>query len=185
MAWIPSEQITVFPTTRRLTKQQDARLMTEKSLVGIINQLIDKDAFVITSKSELENSTSDPNFDPVFEFNIHGYFFHVDKLSYITGLFTTSSSLSIYAYIQLDTGNGYTELLGQDDTLGNPESDALSKYKGVTFTDIEPSTSDNMYKLKILERSSSSSTTWTCPETSFYKFEGSTVDFQVDGGIIS
>ena len=184
MAWIPSEQITVFPTTRRLTKQQDARLMTEKSLVGIINQLIDKDGFIITKKESLVNTENDDDFDPEFEFNIHGYYFHVDHMSYITGLFNESNSLSIYAYIVLDTGNGYTELLGQDDTLGNPDNDALSKYKGVTFTDTEPTVEDNKYSLKIFERSSASSD-WTCPEISFYKYVGSTIDFKVDGGIIS
>lgn len=183
MAWIPSEQITVFPTTRRTKKQQDARLMTEKSLAGIINQLIDKDAFIVTRKEDLENSSNDPEFDPPFEFNIKGYYFHVDKLSYITGLFTESTSLGIYAYITLDEGNGYTELLGQDDTSGDPNDDAISLYKGITFTDSAPLTADNRYILKILERGTSSSS-WYCPENSFYKFIGSTLDFQIDGGII-
>lgn len=176
MAWIQSSKISVFPTTRRAIKQQDARLMTEKSLVGIINQLIDKDAFIVTKKDSVAS-------DKPFEFNIKGYLFHFDKLSDITDLYNTSTNLEIYAYIVLDTGNGYTELLGQDDTLSVPDEDAYSIYKGVTFSDV-PVSGTNTYCLKILQRTDITAS-WICPETSYYKYIGSTIDFSIDGGIIS
>lgn len=175
--WLPSEDITVFPTTRRLVKQQDARLMTEKSLVGIINQLVDKDAFIITPKSALDA-------DSPFEFNIHGYYFCVEKLDDITSLFNEESPLEIYASITLDTGNGYTELLGQDDTLGDADADSASVYRGVSFSSEQPSDGSNTYYLKILERATTSDS-WSCPELSFYKFVSNSLDFQIDGGIIS
>lgn len=184
MSYVQSSQINVFPSTRRTTYQSDSRLLTEKALVGIINQLVDKDAFVITPKSEVEASSP-------FEFNIKGYYFKVPQLNYITNLFAADNqSLYIYASITLDTGNGYTELLGQDDTMGSSSANATSYYRGVNFTasatDTPPS-GTNVYSLKILERtlSGSSFTTWFCPETSFYKFESKSLDFNVDGGIIS
>lgn len=184
MSYVQSDQIKVFPTTRRAKKQQDARLMTEKALAGIINQLIDKDAFIVTSKDNVSSNNS-------FEFNIKGYYFEVSTLSDITNLFNTDTTNKyIYASIQLDTGNGFTELLGQDDTLGETAEDAVSYYRGVEFTISNSETGPsgtNVYSLRILERTISGGniSTWYCPENSFYKFIGSSIDFNIDGGIIS
>lgn len=183
MSYVQSNQIKVFPSTRRTVDRHDSRLMTERALVGIINQLVDKDAFIVTPKDEVD--TSRP-----FEFNIHGYYFYVPQLSYITNLFASDTTNSyIYASILLDTGNEFTELLGQDDTMGSSDSNAISYYKGVDFSisssDTGPS-GTNIYSLRILERNTSgSSLNWTCPENSFYKFEGNSLDFNIDGGIIT
>lgn len=179
MSYIQSNQIQVFPTTRRKKKQQDARLMTEKALVGIINQLVDKDAFIVTKKSDVASNSP-------FSFNIRGYYFYVPQLSYITNLFNTDTSNTyIYASITLDDGNGFTELLGQDDTLSGTDY-----YNGVNFTISSNSsgpTGTNVYSLRILERSivNGVPTTWKCPDEGFYKYSGSNVDITIDGGIIS
>lgn len=183
--YVQSNQIKVFPSTRRSTYQQSSRLMSEKALVGIVNQLVDKDGFIITSKGEVD--TENP-----LEFNIHGYYFHIPKLSYITNLFSTDIvNTYIYATITLDDGNDFVELLGQDDTSGSTSDTAISYYKGVNFTisssDLGPS-GVNVYSLRILERTISSSgspSNWFCPENSFYKYIGTSIDFKVDGGIIS
>ena len=41
MSYVGSQNINVFPSTKRGQYQRDARLMTESSLVGLINELID------------------------------------------------------------------------------------------------------------------------------------------------
>ncbi len=178
MSYVQSNQIQVFPTTRRKKKQQDARLMTEKALVGIINQLVDKDAFVVTNKDDI--GLNNP-----FAFNIKGYYFYFPQLSYITGLFNTDTTNTyIYASITLDEGNGYTELLGQDDTLNN-----VDYYNGVNFTiSSSPTgpTGTNVYSARILERSIDGgvASPWKCSEEIFYKYSGENIDITIDGGII-
>ena len=180
MSYVQSNQIQVFPSTRRTKRQQDARLVTEKALVGIINQLVDKDAFIVTKKSDV--GLNNP-----FAFNIKGYYFSLPELKHITDLFNENSTDKyIYASITLDTGNGYTELLGQDDSMGDPSDDAVYVYRGVNFvisnSETGPTGTD-VYSFRILERDAHNQ--WICPESSFYKFSGDNIDFTIDGGIIS
>lgn len=172
-SYVASDKITVFPTTRRGSVQQDARLFTEKSVAGIINQLVDLDSFIITSKDDV-------GLDKPFEFNIRGYYFKVQRLRDITNLFNESTSLTIYAVIYLDEGNNYTELMGQDDSMGGTNN---TVYKGVTFNNT-PITGTNVFSLFLLSRSSSSSTVWEVPEESRYKFDKESLDIDIDGGII-
>jgi len=173
MPYINSDKIIVFPSTRRGANQQDARLLTEKSMAGIINQLIDLDGFIITPPEKISSTNS-------FEFNIKGYYFKVNQLKDITDLFNTSTALKIFGVITLDEGNGYIELMGQDDTQGNTQT---SIYKGVSFSDTS-SAAANTYSLQLLYRTSSSSTTWLVPENSRFKFISSSLNIDIDGGII-
>ena len=65
MSYLRTENINVFPSAKRSNKQVSARLMTEASIVGIINKLIDREGFVITKREDVR-------LDHSFEFNIFG-----------------------------------------------------------------------------------------------------------------
>ena len=65
MSYLNTQSINVFPSTKRSNKQVSARLMTEASIVGIINKLIDREGFVITKNEDIYPEHS-------FEFNIFG-----------------------------------------------------------------------------------------------------------------
>ena len=73
MSYLNTQNINVFPSTKRSNKQVSARLMTEASIVGIINKLIDKEGFVITKNEDIYPEHS-------FEFNIFGYYFIIDSI---------------------------------------------------------------------------------------------------------
>ena len=117
MAYLPSTQIEVFPSTKRGSYQKSARLLSESNLVGLINQLLDVDSFVITSAY---NAT-----EP-FEINIGGYYFSTTTNALdITGLFSIANNgQSIVASIQIQSlSDGIYELVGQD---SNGEYNALN-----------------------------------------------------------
>ena len=65
MSNVASNQITVFPSTRRGTYQLSARQLSELRISGLINQLIDKEGFIITTEEDY--SPESP-----FEFNLKG-----------------------------------------------------------------------------------------------------------------
>ena len=114
MATIASENVTVFPSTRRAGSKPLARLMSEQALVGIVNKLINLEGFVISSSSEIEESTP-------LEFNLYGYYFKISNPVTSLGLGTTFTSGNIYAHIELVTSTAsdfiqYEELFGQDDS---------------------------------------------------------------------
>lgn len=178
MANLASTKIKVFPSAKRVGYQKDSRLITEASLVNIINQLIDVKSFVITPEDDL--SADNP-----FEFNIGGYYFKVDKLSDLTNLFAGSqydTMQDIYATITISTDqHGYTELMGQDDDQGGTLDPPI--YMGVTFSNTASSSSGDI-SLKVLHRESVSDS-WVTPETSRFKYDSTAVELQIDGGIIS
>lgn len=161
MAYINSENIKVFPSTRRVATQVDARLMTEASMVGIINQLIGKNGFVITQSFNANNP---------FEFNIFGYYFRVGQGSYVTSSF--GSATEIWGKITLDTTT-YTELSGQDED---------QVYKGLELVSSEPTASSTVKYLKLLEKVGN---TWRIPESSKLLFNDNQLDIDIDGGVIS
>lgn len=153
MAYISSDKIFVFPSTRRSKEQQTSRLFTEATIVSFINKLIDKDGFVIPQ--DASNPTA-VNVNVPFEFNIHGYYFKVSKASDITGALSTASS--IYANIEIDdTITNYEELSGQDNN---------SNYEGVEFSANDP-TLGATYYLEILKKDGSD---WLVPTESLVKF---------------
>ena len=77
-AYIASDNISVFPSTRRIHSQDfSARLMTESAISRIINNLIDVDGFVISN-------TAPATAEDIFEFNIYGYYFQVKNILSVT-----------------------------------------------------------------------------------------------------
>ena len=166
MSTVASNAITVFPSTKRGSTQRSARLISEENLVNIINKLVDKDSFVVSTNDGLSSISP-------FMFNIHGYLFTVSALSNITTSF--SSANEIYAYIITETNDGYTELKGQD---------ADSQYNGVNFVSAISDfpaigATEHLYSLQILQKVSGS---WVIPNASMVKYNGVNIFGDVDGG---
>lgn len=182
MAYLASDKINVFPSTKRGNVQVSARLMSESSMVDIVNRLIDTEGFVITQGSTLGGASVDDT-SPLaidtnsYEFNIFGYYFKIDKIQDITSLFD-NTIVNIYAKITtsaISAINNYIELMGQD---------VNDVYEGVVFegktSNQTPPTpaSNNEHILWILTKNSSG---WWVPLDSRVKF---VYDFAigVDGG---
>lgn len=170
MATINSNKILVFPTTTRTDDySKRARLMSEMSLTGLINQLTDTDSFVISQSY----SASD-----VFKFNIHGYYFELSAGALTSVLQTVSASQSLYAHIELTSSSGYVELYGQD---------SAGSYSGLVLNNAEAYTpvvtGNTVYTLKILSKDARS--VISVPKTSLIRFEQDRVDIdEIDGGEI-
>lgn len=157
---LSSVNIRVFPTTKRTNMDPQSRLMTEYNLTSIINRLVDKDSFVITSDLK----------DPMFYFNIHGYIFSVsnednsicgvkkilEKFSNITESDIITAIINIKFDIGTETGSvspilkTWAQLQGDDD--------ATQCYDGVKFELLSETTSllnvpdqTKYYRLNILE----------------------------------
>jgi len=171
--YVQTENVIVFPSTRRASTQPSARLTSEMMLTSIINHLIDMDGFVVSDTFV----GSSP-----LEFNIHGYYFKVSPASSIISS-TEATSGVIYANIFIDNGNEYKELISYDD------SD--SYYKGLEFTVNAPAklaatdTGKSVYSLKILQYDSAAKV-WTIPESSKYKYNSDSLELTniIDGGEI-
>lgn len=173
--YLASDEINVFPSTRRTYAQDfSARLMTESSIARIVNMLIDTEGFVITTT---------PSSSSAFEFNLGGYYFQVKTLSDLTGNYT--SDTRIYATIFLDTSSSqFVELY--------TDSNETSGFTGVTFSstdDVTPpaaiSSSYKKYSILLLSRGSTSDS-WSTPAASTSKFSLSSVGLsEIDGGIIN
>lgn len=85
MSNLKSDVVKVFPTTLRKIKDSSARMMTEFNLTSIINRLVDKKCFVISSnRFDGENYVFD---SARFEFNMGGYYFSIKSIADILDLF--------------------------------------------------------------------------------------------------
>ena len=182
MAYLASNKINVFPSTKRGNVQVSARLMSEASMVDIVNRLIDTEGFVITPGSTLNGLTT-ADLSPLvitnpFEFNIFGYYF---KVAQVSDIITAggSGAINIYAKITTSTIDNYTELSGQD---------VNSSYEGVEFIgkasgEAAPTPANtNQHILWLLTYATSGGNTgWWVPIDSRVKF---VYDFAigVDGG---
>ena len=140
--------------------------MTEQSIARIINTLIDKDGFVISS---------DIN-DDSFEFNIYGYYFQVKNFNtFLNGTFNNATD--VYAAILIDqTDPAFNELYVPADS---------TNFQGVTFTaDLPTSTGDQILKyIKIAHRDSTDTSQWDVAPESKQKlnFDSLTIT-EIDGG---
>ena len=174
MAYVSSNNIQVFPTTKRPDKSVESRQMSEQNIIRLVNMLLDVEGFVIDSDLETTNNK-------FIEFNIDGYYFKLLNagVAEVQSLLNASSTGSIWASILVtETGStGYKELQGQDTQSG---------YEGITFSTSDPESNANTYKLKILEKSNN---TWSIPSTSIYKFSQTSISNlnldEIDGGEIS
>lgn len=173
-AYTTSNNVNVFPSTRRIYSQDfSARLMTESAISRIINKLVEVDGFVISNT--VPTSAGD-----VFEFNIYGYYFQIKNILSVTA--QLSSATKLYATIRINhTDNAFYELY-----VAN-EAGSSSTFNGITFTDTGSTpndTSTDMYKtLLLLEKSGD---TWIIPEQSKIKFNRSAIGLtEIDGGRIN
>lgn len=168
--YLNTSKVKVFPSTRRVQTQTTARLMTEAAMVGIINQLVSSESFIISPQTYSDSAP--------LEINIKGYYFKINNISDIVSNF--SSATDIYAYIVIDTSNEYYhELKGQD---------INSEYQGLYFDSSDswssPDANTETYKLKLFERGSTSDD-WTMSKSSFIMFADINSDIDIDGGVVS
>lgn len=170
MANIASDKILVFPSTRRGDTQRSARLVSEQSLTTLVNQLLDKDSFVITKEFDGNKP---------FEFNIHGYYFKIATGTDLLGIATAlGNPTHVWANITLEE----TTTTPQNDTFVELKwGDDNGSYLGVDFTDGEGS---GDYHLEVLTKEGGS---YDVPTESTVKFNVSRVFGDVaviDGGEI-
>lgn len=180
MAYIKTEDISVFPSTRRMVVQPSARLVSEQSFANQISKLIETDGFVITPE---DGSDAGYSSDEPFEFNIHGYYFWVESAVKITSQFSNGQENSIYGNIRLDKEGNYAELQGQD--VSSPIGSTTSFYQGLELssTDLTKATGSDKadYSLKLFEKIvDGESTYWAVPIESRLKFVY-TIALGVDG----
>lgn len=197
-ALMQSNDILVFPSSRRSSTQLSSRYMQEQTYTDIINSVCtyNNGTFINTQplndgNDVLYYSTSAP-----FEFYIHGYKFIIKQLSVLLDKFSSADQTQIWAYIDLDdyvideSKNDHRfELIGRDGLMDVGDGTQISNYQGITFTDTEPVDTQNRYKIKLFDRSnvqSGASTQWN---VNFYKeslYRMSVVGFpeDIDGGEI-
>lgn len=175
MSQIKSSSISVFPCANRgefgnTNFNLQSRLTSEYNLTSIINQLVDKNSFVISPSDTIKPvDTSSP-----ISFNINGYYFKIDSIENAIGEFSNSSDL--YASIQLRTTNvpGFGDMIELSDTrrdrtqvagdIGETLDDAV--FTGLDISADEPS-GLNVYSLHILKKDGGS---WYVPPESTIKF---------------
>lgn len=118
---VTSDKVKIFPSTRRSSSQISSRALTQAALVGLINQLLDRQSFVISQN----NSDGKFVFDDIsfIQVNICGYYFRIDK-SQITSFLTDHNYTKVYLcaqFMQGDTDYPITELPRMN-LIGNTQS---------------------------------------------------------------
>lgn len=133
MGNILSNNIRVFPTTQRENVDPSAKFTTEYNLTSLLNKLLDRKAFVITSDDDLVCTSKVID---SLEFNIMGYFFSITNLD-LSDIMTGDSGY-IDAVIQITRQDyisgvnfkNWWQLGGSDTSPNTPET---SNYTGITF----------------------------------------------------
>ena len=167
--YLKSKNVTVFPSVNRSVGAKGARLFTEYNLVHLINQLTDTDSFIISNELDLSN--------PVFEFNIAGYYFKVDSYVNIISKFDgmpVSLGDNIYAEIKIDNNN---ELSGYDiidETIVSSDVDERKIYNGVDF--YKTSSVSNV----VLKEIDGDYTIYRLPLFTFMKIDKPNPDWQIE-----
>ena len=125
-SYLASNKIDVFPSTHRAGYETTARLITEANLINLINQLLDRESFIITNEENFSTATD-------LEFNIHGYYFKANKAALLALDAFPSANDIIEASITLSSSGDYTTLSGSDES---------SEYKGLAFNIVSQATDD-------------------------------------------
>lgn len=187
-----SSSISVFPCGNRGKFENtnfnlQSRLTSEYNLTSIINQLVDKNSFVISpSDTSKPVNTSSP-----ISFNINGYYFKIDSIENAIGEFSSSNNL--YASIQLKTTNvpGFGDMIELSDTdssgaavagdSGKTLDDAV--FTGLDISDVLRSGA-NVYSLHILKKDGGS---WYVPPESTIRFitDSTRRSVKIDDGELS
>ena len=173
---IASNKISVFPSTRRAAADstyRESRLLSEGAMVETNNRVLDKTSFVIT------NNITDPvSFGSSIEFVIFGYHFKINSISDIVS--TIESSLlvdgcNIYASIEIDTSNGISELIGQDED---------NLYNGISFSTVIPTVPVNNGVIKYLKILTIEDSNYYIPAESVEKYDIQKMSGSIDCGVI-
>lgn len=169
MNYIPSDKVTVFPSSLRSAQNGDrasGKYTSEENLTGMIRTLANKDSFIISWPDD-----NDFESHPA-EFVINGYYFKVTSAPQLTN--------NLFAGIKLDNAKRLSSLDGNETQL-DPGSDFI----GLGFQD---SISGFDYSLQILEGGN-------VVTKNFHKFnadtiflnagEGSSLEEMFSGNILS
>lgn len=210
MAYINSNNISVFPTSGRPTHDPWGRLTTEYNLTSLINTLLNVDGFVITDpggytsiKDENNNEnnyikSNDAGSNSItqgrFQFNIKGYIFTIFDINTLITQFSTENAIYANLKIKIEDGSSIAQtapLNGDNDNklvyhMQSIEGgDNNGSYQGVTFT--STAKEEGYISLKILEKRSDEK--WYIPDESKIKFRtnksGSQRSVTIDDGEIS
>lgn len=181
MAFLNTDLVTVFPSARRVMTNVSSRLLSEKSLAGLTNMLIDTDGFIITSKEKLLDSTGALIRTQPIEFNIYGYYFRVNQVDSLIKAISTSSGKNLYVGIELVESGNYVEIFGQDETV-----DGASQYKGLVVSTEIPTAKHGgtVHYICLFDRPNSTGDNWHLNLNSYFKFIQSSLDLDIDGGEI-
>lgn len=183
MPFIESTNIGVFPSANRGDNYNlQARLTSEYNLTNIVNQLLDKDAFVITPKVSKDGE---------FAFNIHGYYFCIYNITTFLNKSDFTSATTIWAYIKIasavnaiaDTSEKvYYQLVDTSGEGGSP-LDRDAGFTGVNFMSSQPADGDGIYMLQLLDKVGSS---WVVHPESLIKFTTDSVhkSISIDDGTL-
>ena len=168
MGYLSSEKVDVFPCVgRTVDTKRSARLVSERMLTSLVNNLLDKNSFVISFDSTNGNN--------IVQFNLYGYFFKVTLGSNadIVGL-VGGDSTKVYASITLVNTEAFVQIKGQDSgPVGNEQ------YTGLVISGTEPTSSsleegEELHSILLLEKTGD---TWDVPQDSYVKYT-------IDGGVL-
>lgn len=163
---LSSENVDVFPCVgRRISTKRSARLVSEKMLTSLVNNLLDRNSFVISF-----DSTDNKN---IVQFNLYGYFFSV-TLGDISALLGKNAE-KVYASITLLNTDAFLQINGQDE---KPQGGSEYIYTGLLLSDTEqesPSvTGGELHSILLLKKTGN---TWDVPQDSYVKYT-------IDGGVL-
>ena len=122
---VQSSNIDVYPCTNRsFSGDVNSRYHTEYNLVSIVNRLVDRKSFCV--------STSVVSSD--FTFNIGGYLFTLDSegVAAVKGICSEQYPY-VYACICVGTRGNYQELLPLDNDVMDSVVEGTSQFYGITF----------------------------------------------------
>ena len=158
--YCPSANIFVFPSVQR-TDKPESRNLSENNLTTMFRSLVSTDATYVISEGDVSNATK-------FEFVIDGYYFKLTTSGNMYALFNTLSyegdSLSASITVNATSGSNFVELQGTDDD---------GEYTGVEF--FGNSSGDLLLAVR------NSATSWSVPQSSNRRYNGSSVYGVIDG----
>lgn len=188
MSYISSDNIQIFPATRRTVNSASGRQLTEANLISLVGKLLDKSGFVITKDISSWNSDT----EDLFEFVIHGYYVAV-KYKDLYALFENNSG-KLYACIKISKSVTVSE--NQEESLSpwfyeidgqDTGTQGSEEYRGVAFiiSNSEPEGYD--YSLLILKADKpSDQIVISIPSESLIKFDIESIDLPkvIDAGML-
>lgn len=170
MAYLNSDNISVFPCANRDAKYIASKLTTERNLTNIINSIVTTDGFVLSYSSTSAK----------IQFVLGGYYFDLNTQD---AAITGSTATNIYASIKLGGTDPYLELQNMDGAQAQDTTlDGTKGFLGLQLTDTKP-TDSGYTSLLILTRATTGGA-WQVPETSKIRLVSGTgnITVKIDDG---